>query len=265
MDDSKLDNFLNPFVNQFEGVFEKKSGQFMLVSPDESILNNLIKKIKKLKNYNFVNVKKDKDLSPNNKVFLISLNSTSSMEYQSLLYYYFELPLHFDCFVCILTDLSNSLNIFEKRVMSRFKNKIFFIPYYIPENSNKFSIHSSIESQNREFLIKKYDFDQFSLKFLLDLFEPLHIAIIIMSFSHKINIVKVYDQFKLVVLNTPELKKASPIKVLRCALEVMESSVMSEKGTPLINYNEFKEYVRASCPLYLKLLLNSVDQTKRKN
>lgn len=291
MESSDFENFYEPKIDQINDLFSEKSGQFMIVSPDLSILDCAICKLKKIQKYKFVEVKRDKDQCPDNKVFIIRLSSTVSMEYQSLLYYYFELPLHYDCFICIVTNSSNALNLFEKRVMSRFKNRIFFFPYYTANtkkldnematlstaNTNKLDsemltlstadtkiiIHSSMLAQKQDLIMKKYDLEPYSLPFILDLFEPIHIALIMISFSTRINLIKVHDQFKLAVLNTPELKKAKSIRVLQCAFDVIESGCVNEKGFPMIDFNEFKGFVNEKCPLYLKTLLRSLALIKK--
>lgn len=265
-EDPEFEKYYKPFLSQMDTVLSNKSGQFMIVSPDTAILDYVVKNLKKAHNYKFVEVKKQKDEAPDKKVFLINLSCLKSMEYQSFLYFYFELPLYHDCFVCILTNSSNALNFFEKRVMSRFKNKIFFFPYYQPiqkrecEHYSSNLIHSSLLSQKNMEMIEKYHLEPFSLNFILDLFEPIHLALIMISFLNKINMVKVYDQFKILVVDTPELKKASPTRVFQCALDILECGIINESGLPLINYNEFKSFVEGQNTVYLKILLRAVSK-----
>lgn len=256
-EDSKFKEFYNPFLLQVNELFSKKRGQFMIASPDLGVLDYVVRTLKKNHKYKFVLVKKQKDEQPDNKVFIINLNCLTSLEYQSFLYYYFELPSHHDCFVCVLTNSSNALNSFEKRVMSRFKNKIFFFPYYHNEYKD---IHSSLLSKENNRLIEKYQLEKFSLCFVLDMFEPVHFTLIILSFLNRITTFKVYDQFKMIVIDTPELKKTSSIRVYQCLLDILESGVISESGLPLINYNEFKNYVEEKGKMYLKRLLRTVNK-----
>ena len=257
-EDPDFKEYYQPFLSQVNEILSTDRGQFMIVSPDLSILDYVTKTLRKQHRYKFVNVKNQKDEQPDNKVFIINLCCVASMEYQSFLYYYFELPLHHDCFVCILTNSSSALNSFEKRVMSRFKNKIFFFPYY--QEDKTLSISSSLLSRRNELIMEKYGLERFSLGFVLDLFEPVHLSLIILSFLNRLTVMKAYEQFKRLVVDTPELKKTTPIRVYQCSLDLLESGIVNESGMPLINYNEFRMYIEQKGIVYLKRLVKAVNK-----
>lgn len=120
---------IDPLLSRIVGFLREKSGQFMVVGLDNVLLGVLVDKISKIGKLKPVFVKRNKDENPDGKIFFIKLQNTSSMEYQALLYHYLELPLSFDCFVCLTSVSSLSLTFFEKRVRSRFKNRVFFLPY----------------------------------------------------------------------------------------------------------------------------------------
>ena len=100
--------------------------QFLIVGLDNTVISVVKSYISKNSSYKPVTVTYRKELDPSNKIFFINLENTSAMQYQSLLYYYLELPLKYDCFVCRNSNSCLCLNSFEKRVRSRFKHKIFF-------------------------------------------------------------------------------------------------------------------------------------------
>lgn len=110
-----------------------KREQFLLVGTDthliEQCIDSVISRGKHCMKYETVYVTTKKDTNPKKKIFIIDLNLKTSMQYQSLLYYYLELPLKNDCYVCLTSTNVQCLNTFEKRVKSRFKHKIFVLGF----------------------------------------------------------------------------------------------------------------------------------------
>lgn len=305
METQEFESFINPYLSQIASVFNQKSGQFMIVGPDRSILDYVIRQFTKsyysdeisssaeevLSTYKTVFVTKNKDFQPDKKIFVLNLELTSSIEYQSLLYYYLELPLEYECFVCLISSSSQCINMFEKRVMSRFKNKIFYIPFFVSENEkpssckaiqrgveDKLEIKSEscsvsaadiklqriirntqLTRQNLD-LALKYKLEKFSSKFVLDLFQPIHIVLLTIAFYKKLNSKSCYQQFKQAVLNTPELKRADPVKILYCFFDLIDFRILNSSGCVLMDKGEFKEYVAKSCPLYIKKLVANYDR-----
>lgn len=248
------EDFLQPYILQIKELLKSESGQFMIVGMDKDIINKLVTKISQEHEYSTTIVKKQKYEDPENKFFILSLENKLSIEYQSLLYYYLELPVMHKCFVCFVTTSSQALNFFEKRVRSRFKNRIFFIPYC---NMQKYSIDSTLESQEQKILMEKYNLEKYSLDFIFDLFEPTHFVLLIIAFYHKLNIQKCYEQFKMAVVDTPEIKKVAASKVMTHMFDLIETGVINLNGMPLVDFNEFRAFIDRRCPQYLKRLLKS--------
>lgn len=249
-----LDDFLQPYILQINNLLKSESGQFMIVGMDRSIINTLVTKIAEEHEYSTVIVKKQKHEDPEEKFFILNLENKLSIEYQSLLYYYLELPMKHRCFVCFVTTSSQALNFFEKRVRSRFKNRIFFIPYIDLE---KYSIDSTLESQEQSRMMEKYHLEKYSLDFMFDLFEPVHFVLLIVAFYHKLDIQKCYEQFKAAVVDTPEIKRIPGSKVMEYAFDLAEAGMVSLEGMPLVDFNEFRTFVDKRCPQYIKRLLKS--------
>lgn len=278
--DEDIQNFIEPHLKSIGKLLKQEKGQFMIAGMDRTIIDEIINNLSTLTKYKIVKTVKNKDLNPENKVFVLNLENNSSMEYQSLLYYYLELPLENDCFVCLTTTSSLALEFFEKRVRSRFKNKIFFVPYVKREecddsntinsntiennitdpilsniNTSDFKIYSSLESIKQQKLMKKYGLKNYSIENIFTFLEPIHFVLLDISFTKKLDIKKCYDQYKIAVVDTPELKRVSSSKVLYCVLDLLECGFINLNGSPLIDLNEFKSFVSKKSPLYLKKLI----------
>lgn len=91
----------------------------------------------------------------------------------------------------------------------------------------------------------------------MNLFEPVHLALIIASFINKISVTKAFDYFKILIIDTPELKKTSSIRVYEWTLDLFESGIINEGGIPLIDFNEFKNYIEHNGTNYLKKLIRA--------
>lgn len=273
--DCAIQEFIQPHLDCIEKMFENESGQFMIVGMDRLVIEEIVNRLPSLSSYKVVKVDRQKDFNPDRKIFVLKLENSSSIEYQSLVYYYLELPANSKSFVCLVSMSSLALEFFEKRVRSRFKNRIFFIPYVNfgleevdKENqANKKvedkAVYFTIESKERQRLMKKYDLKEFSFDVLFDLFEPVHFVLLNIAFNQKLNIQKCNEQFKMAVLNTPELKRLSPSKVLFSVLDLIEAGVINLTGLPLVDFNEFKTFVNKACPLYIKKLINTQNKLRK--
>ncbi|KAL6121655.1 hypothetical protein NUSPORA_01392 [Nucleospora cyclopteri] len=287
----------------------KKSRQFLIISPDELVLEETVEKIKKQvikedkrsKNerrspfieFKWVgNVEKTEDASKcDNKVFIIELLTKTTMQYQSLLYYYLELPLKYNCFIILLSNSSQCLNSLEKRVKSRFKHKIYSIKYCnieIIENKSEENVKNKgvaseigINSKTTDFLEQlnhynhyklfksgledfeiykfhiKYQLDFYSVEFICNLLENLHFVLLIVSFNTNIKSNTVIEDFKkfIVKYNVNEFKKIRNIDIMHSYYDLVEFKLIASNGESLIEKNEIRNYVINNCPLYLKKLI----------
>lgn len=259
-------------LSDINDLMRQRSGQFMVVGLDSILLQTLTDEISNASSLMSVFVKKDKDEHPDGKIFFIRLQNTSSMEYQALLYYYLELPLSHDCFVCLVSTSSLCINFFEKRVRSRFKNRIFFLPYDslggesctepCTSGCANHEIHRSLEMHNQCSFMRKYGLERYSLKYLFDLFEPVHFVLIIMAHNQKITLNKCYDRFRHVVSNVPELKRSPPGRILHCLYDLMDAGVINSGGSLAVDFGEFKEFIGVGAPLYIQRLLRTMDRAK---
>lgn len=261
--ENSIRQFLAPTLLEIKKILKEKRGQFMILSPDRALLHHLVVEIKKASKYKAVDVANTKHEDPNGKIFFISLKNTSSMMYQSILYHYLELSEIFKCFVCFISTSSLSLNCFEKRVRSRFKNRLFFIPFFNINFKNEKSSAKNmctelgLEECKNANLIAKYNLKPFSSSFLFDMLEPVHF-ILIMIANHKGLIIKeCYDQFRMVVNRTPEIKNIDALKVLYSSYDLMDAGIINSKGKYILDYNEFQEFINLAAPEYIKRLMRS--------
>lgn len=286
------DEAVAPLLASIGNLLCEKSGQFMIVGLDSVLLEDLVHKISEIGKFRPVLVRKSKDESPNGKIFFIKLQNTSSMEYQALLYYYLELPLTSSCFVCLTSVSSLSLSFFEKRVRSRFKNRIFFLPYcsagkpvrgqYCLPNGDAGSsddepatgpsemlscanheIHKSLEMRDQCEWMRKYGLERYSLKYMFDLLEPIHFVLIMMAHSQRIVLSRCYDQFRRTVNDVPEIKKTPPGRVLCCVYDLMDAGIINSNGSLSVDFGEFKEFISACAPLYVQKLLRNTSRPKQ--
>lgn len=275
MQSEAIHESLAPAVDNLKSILKNESGQFMILGPDKALLQHLVYKIRRMTKYKPVQVVNSKDENPNDKIFFIFLKNTNSLAYQSLLYHYLELPETFRCFVCFVSRSTLSLNFFEKRVRSRFKNRIFFLPYLdlseacSDKNTGKSELSTPNSShnpdllfrslENRENLMKmeKYNFERFSLAFLFDLFEPIHFVLIMISHHKRLVLNRCYDQFKMAVDNAPEIKKVDANRVLYCYYDLVDAGVINTKGAFVLDYQEFQDFINNNAPQYIKRLMKS--------
>lgn len=263
-------------------VFETEKGQCLIVGLDSALLSyakNIIYK----PGYESIDVTTQKDESPENKIFFINLNETNSMIYQSLIYYYLELPSSYNCFVCLISNNCRCLDFFEKRVRSRFKNKIIFIPYldvnepidpylfyigtekynvqlFLGEKSQskckiKDVTNSSIEQRFIQSLMNKYNLESYSLEFHMDLFNPIHFALIILSRKRKLKYKNCISLFREFIIPYNELKAISNNDIYFSFCDLLSSGFINSYGELIVDFSEIKDYISLKCPQYLKSML----------
>ncbi|KAI4291913.1 hypothetical protein PAPHI01_1187 [Pancytospora philotis] len=246
----------------------EKRGQFLLVGPDEAVLDLLVQAIQKTARYSSVLVKSTRHLAPEHKIFFLKLANKAAIDYQSLLYYYLELPLQHDCFVCLVSTSSLCLNSLEKRVKSRFKNQIYFVPYVsladaecddssvelnVSESSDKEDgLCQTLCAQRQERLRETYDLEKFSLSYLLDLLGPVHFALIAMANRQKIALRNAAELYRKFALHVNEIKGVSSETVAHCYCDLVEAAVIGKSGELLVDFGECCDYVAAKCPRYLR-------------
>ena len=89
---------------ELKKILTKKRGQFLLVGPDRALLEYFKDYIALNSSFKPVDVYKQLDENPKNKIFFINLEQTNKIEYQSLLYYYLELPINQNCLICLISN-----------------------------------------------------------------------------------------------------------------------------------------------------------------
>lgn len=257
--DAKIGSFLDAHLSDAYQLLNKQAGQFLLVSPDEVLLSLAQDAIASHTDYKPVCVENEKDFTPDKKIFFITLQNKRNVGYQSLLYYYLELPLRHNCFVCLFSSSSLCLNYFEKRVQSRFKHFILFIPYYPRDGAGMpggFVLPSLHERHNYE-LMAKYQLERYTLSFFFNILEPVHIAMLILVISRRtkrLNLVTEYRQF---ILSCRELKGVNSTELFYKYCDLLDAGLISQNGDFFIDISELREHVHAKCPNYLKQLLRT--------
>ncbi|OQS55706.1 hypothetical protein EHP00_462 [Ecytonucleospora hepatopenaei] len=295
----------------------KSSEQLLIIGPDPFVIEKIIKKIVKEFNENlkqnfvddekskkknkkqiqlthevvYINTKKETNL--NNKIFIIDISLSTSMQYQSVLYYYLERVLDHNCIVILTSTSIQCLNSFEKRVKSRFKNKIFMLGYskkiqdasgdkkkesVSPENNKNTDVlnvknnfteklnykenkvdflmcKSTVQEQRAFDFMKKYSLQHYSIDFISEMLEPLHFIIMILFFKKNIKIKQnqVYENFK--KLQIKELYCSDENDILYAYYDLLEFRWINGNGEVMIDKEEFMESVEKYCPLYIKKLV----------
>lgn len=251
-----LETFLRPYLSHVKEILDEGRGQFMVVGMDHGVLSEIVRRLPGLTSYRVVETVSQKDLNPADKLFVIRLENNSSIEYQSLIYYYLELANTHRCTVCLVSTSSLALEFFEKRVRSRFENRILFVPY-MNGDAGRFEICSSIEAKSQRSLMEKYQLRRYSTDLVLELFEPVHFVLLGIAFRQPLSAQKCTGQFKMAVIDTPELKRTPPSKILFGMMDLLDAGAINQSGQPLVDFNELKAFVSENCPLYLKKLINA--------
>ncbi|ORD94216.1 hypothetical protein ECANGB1_1037 [Enterospora canceri] len=244
---------------------DKKSEQLLIVGPDPHVIEECLSKIldkicSKSAEYKAIYVTQKKDSNPEKKFFILDLNLSTSMQNQSLLYYYLELSLKHNCFVCLTSTSVQCLNTFEKRVRSRFKHKIFVLGYEENKEADDelahYKEHKSLKQDTEIFEFhKKYKLEFYSVEFVCDLMEPLHFVIlnILKKKKRRVKSNGIYEVFK--EANVIELGCSDHMDVLYAYYDLMEFRLISDMGEILIDFCEYEEYVKANCAQFVRDLL----------
>lgn len=266
---------LEPVIREIAGLFRDKRGQFLLVGPDMQLLECARSLICEKTKYAPETVTMGRQKFPDRKIFFLNLAGGQSLEYQSLLYYYLELPLSHDCFVCLVSTSSMCLNSLEKRVRSRFKNRVFFVPYLEAQSSKPrpdvpagvpskaeaaqslphVCISPSLAHKARREFMEKYALEPFTLSYLLDLFEPIHFALIIASRKHKLTPASVLDAYRKATVNINEIKGAGRSNILYCYYDLVDSDIIGAGGALMVDFGECQDFILKNCPLFLRRML----------
>lgn len=289
-DNLKVIDEINTFLN------DKESEQLLLVGPDPVVIEKAVRKILKEFKYDYevVQVLSKKETNGDNKIFLLDITLSTSMQYQSVLYHYLELVNKCACILILTSTSVQCINTFEKRVKSRFKNKIFMLGYdkkVIDEegeekekennsnnadNANNANIFvennlcnkstnnkvtfmqckSTLQEEKAFDFMKKYELQQYSIDFVCELFEPLHFVIMIILFKRKSKIKQnqIYEIFR--EFNVRELNKSDENDVLYAYYDLLEFGWISNMGEVMVDIEEFKLSVEKRCALYIQKLLN---------
>ena len=255
----------------------KGNEQILIVGPDPYLIQYVIDKIlSNLDHLEPVYVNTKKEIKPENKIFLIDINLSTSMQYQSVLYYYLELSKK-NCIVILTSTSVQCLNTFEKRVKSRFQNKIFVIGYkyandsevFVGDDKENLNLNNKLEISNKnEFLackstvqeykifdfMKKYQLSDYTVDFICEILEPLHfvILIIMMKRRGKIRQNQIFEIFKSAGIR--ELHNSDENDVLYAYYDLMEFGWINVNGEFMISTDEFRESVNKRCPQYIKEL-----------
>lgn len=234
------------------GMFLKtlKRTNFMIVGPDPHAIEECIAAVFPQVTYDIVYVTTQKDSSPNNKFFIIDISLKANLQYQSFLYYYLELSTKFDCYVCLISTSIQCLNTFEKRVKSRFKNKIYVLGYKYNNEDNFYSTHKSLIQDKLIYdFHKKYNLEFYSVNFVCSMLEPLHFMLLLISNKHKITNNNVLEVFKINAVK--ELKNAYQSNIIRAYYDLLEFRWINTNGDLLVDKTELNEYIQQYCPCYL--------------
>lgn len=243
---------LQPWADDIARLFEEKSGQFLVVALDDTVLIYMRHLIAKKSAYKAVDVTAQRDEDPSGKIFFINLENASSMRYQALLYYYLELAQKHRCFVCLLSTSSLCLSTFEKRVRSRFQDRVFFIPYLKPVGGG---LHTTIEARRQHQLMEKYGLERYTLSYLFDLFGPVHFVLILVAQKERLTAGNCCELFKKYVVSMCEIKGTSSGTVVYCYYDLLDAQVITPSGELAIDFGEFKEYAGRKSPVFIKKML----------
>lgn len=253
---TELQKFIQPYLEAVKKIVEDGSGQLMIVGMDTSILDGIVARLPTMTSYKVVRVKNQKDLDPDKKLFILKLENNQSVNYQSLIYYYLELPNTYECTVCLVSTSSLALEFFEKRVRSRFKNKILFVPY-IGNDDSKFSVCTTVDARSQRNMMEKYKLVKYSHNTIFELFDPIHFVLLGIAFHEPLSIQTCNEQFKITIMDTLELKRVPTSKVMLGMIDLLDAGVINQAGQPCVDFGEFKAFVTNNCPVYLKQLINT--------
>lgn len=247
MHDNTITNVANKIIMFLKTL---KRTNFMIIGPDPHAIEECMATVFHKISYDVVYVTTQKDSSPNKKFFVIDISLKTNLQYQSFLYYYLELSTKFDCYVCLTSTSIQCLNTFEKRVKSRFKNKIYVLGYKYNNEDNFYSTHKSLIQDKAIYdFHKKYNLEFYSVNFVCSILEPLHFMLLLISTRHKVTNNNVLEVFKKNAVK--ELKNAHQSNIIRAYYDLLEFRWIGTNGDLLVDKTELNEYIQQYCPCYL--------------
>ncbi|ORD97326.1 hypothetical protein HERIO_802 [Hepatospora eriocheir] len=227
---------------QINNYLSKSNSQLLITSTDKFLLNNILKEYINVRLSNYIEITDNKTINqikgnPTYKYYILYLDYFNVSKFITNLYYLIELPQNNNCHLILVTTNCQVLNLFEKRIRSRFENNIIFI-----------KTKSNSKSDEITNFINKYDLKEYSVSFILELLEPIHLFMIYLVNKYNISKKSIISKFK--EYSIQEFKSVSSIKILYSYYDLIEFKVISESGSILIDLTEYKNFIRSSSKLY---------------
>lgn len=289
----EIQDVLRPYVVEIAEAITGRCGHLLIAGPDPQLLAAAQEMIAASTPYRAVHITTQRAVSCDRRIFFVPLEPRPSLQYQALLYYYLELPRKHSCFVCLVSTSSLCLNTLEKRVRSRFRNRIFFIPY-LPIDGAKsgkhcqntkntaagrcdlnskeegetlpdaapvkhadleYSAYPTVAARKRKMFMEKHGLEPFSLSLLFDLLEPIHFALIAIANKRRLRCRDAVEAYRSAVTDVSEVKGARSSVILFCYHDLVDAEIIGTAGDLLVDFGELRSFVQSSCPAYVKKMI----------
>lgn len=255
MNDKLKEKIIDEFELQIAEInshLSRKTGHFLISYLDKDILNLIIEHIENIKNIKFKHLKDFTESSrlEKNIIPIFYIKKRSKSFFNASIYNLMEISKK--RLVIFTTQNSSLLDVFERRIRSRFSHKIVFIQY-----SKEFSgfIPPSFQNFNKHDIMKKYSIPKYEFINTLNILTSIHFAVLLLCRRNTVNYLDVASKFNRFVISVRELSKTNNSIVVSAFYDLLEYELIRENGEWVCDFEIVKSFIRENQPIYVQRLL----------
>lgn len=275
--DEAVEVYFRETVSEMARLVDRNGEHFLLCGLDQEILAMVAESLKRHAEKigrTAVDIlpTTPKDENPDGKVFFIDISHDMPMSCQLHIYHYLEKTRRHSCCLVLVSTSCTSVESLERRIKSRFNHRVFFIGFLPFESyralysqltgidgdeeiQRQYSIDPSISALSKKVVIKKYELPEYTIETLYTLFNPVHIALMLIAFRKRIKYISCVSEFRTFTSDVNELKGTTSMEILFYFLDILDSGLIDKEGCLLVDAYSFKKHVSSTRPLYLRNLM----------
>ncbi|KCZ80812.1 hypothetical protein H312_01759 [Anncaliia algerae PRA339] len=229
-------------IKELRLFLDDKPSNILLCGLDKQLIYAVLKLVCK----NISSIKNRNNKKDTENVKVIDIDNLSTLHRQIIIYNALEEStiVH----VILISCRSDSLENLEKRIKSRFSHhKIFF--NYLKDDL----IIPTLQGYRNLLLIEKYDLTNHNLASMLGLLNNLHFHLIILFHQKKkpITFVNLLDEYRIFMQARKGFKNCDNIIIRKAYFDLIDLYIVDNKGGLLIDFDEFKDYIKESKPKFI--------------
>lgn len=257
-----------------QSYFGAHGNHFLIVGPEDYILNVVVEIL--------IRYAAELNISPvflenstqrhdkSNTLYILRIDKSLSISYQTLLYYYLELSVKNSIYLLLVSDSCMCVDNLEKRVKSRFNHQVVFFPFLsynsysklhkqllaapIEDASRMYSMNKSIEWIVQRHHAKKLGFDDYILLDLYKLLSTTHVVLLIISVNKRIRFNSCVFEFGRSTSSVPELRNTKNMDILQSFYDLIDANLINSVGEFAGDLELLRQFVSGCMPTFVKSL-----------